>query len=182
MDSLLLVIGILLGFLFALAVTLLITSSMKKTVSHKSILSIELLKKQAGDIRGELLSLEEKLWVYGVGKEEENKKWQRVYRDFASKTINTLQSCWIGKDDDPTSKATYDELLTGLKTIGIEEIIPKIGELVNENDKNISIRVISGKPPYVVKTLVYPGYQLNSRQLGTTMVLSPAIVEVVEKE
>ena len=180
-NSLFLVIGVLLGLLFALAATLLLTTYRKPFLS-KASLPIETLKKRAGDIRAELQTLEEQLWVYGVDKEEENKKWRRVYRDFASKTINALQSCWIGKDEDPTAKATYDELITGLKTIGIEEIIPKIGDAVDDNDKKVSIRVVSGEPPFVVQRLMYPGYQLNSRHLGTTMILSPAVVEVVGKK
>ena len=177
MDSLLLVIGILLGLLFSVAFTLLLTIN-PKTTPLPMLLPIERLKKRTSEIRAELQILEEQLWVYGVDKEDENRKWTRAYMSFANKTINAMQSCWIGKDEDPTAKATYDELITGLKTIGIEEIIPNVGDKVDDNDKKVSIRVINGKPPFVVRRLVYPGYQLNSNQLGTTVVLSPAIVEV----
>lgn len=180
-ESLFLAIGILLGFLFALTVTLLL-SLYSKPASHQALMPIEILKRRVGTIRTELQSLEEQLWVYGVAKEEENKKWRRSYRDFANKTINSLHSCWIGKDEDATAKATYSELITGLKTIGIEEIIPEIGENIDETDKRFSFRVIGGKPPFVVARLVYPGYKLNSSQLGETIILSQAVIEVIGKE
>ncbi|AII60222.1 hypothetical protein X793_05590 [Dehalococcoides mccartyi CG4] len=177
-NSVYIVIGLLLGMLFALASTLLLLIPSMKPKT-KSTLPIEILKQRIHEINAELQEVAQQLWIYGVEQEEENKKWRRIYRDFTSKTIDTLHSCWIGRNDDITAKATYDELVTGLKTIGIEEILPNVGEIINEDDDSISIRVIKGDTPFRVIKLVYPGYQLNSRHLKTKIILSPSVVEVI---
>lgn len=181
-SSVYLAIGILCGLLYGLTATLILINFTKPNVLNQPSLPIEALRKKASGIQGELQELEQQIWLYGIEKEEENKKWRRVYRDFASKTINTLNTCWVGKDDDPTAKATYDELITGLKSIGVEEIRPEIGEKLEEAGQAVSLRVIKGKSPFVVKRLVYPGYQLNSRHLGSIMILAPAVVEVIGQE
>ena len=187
-DSLFLVIGLVFGMLFAITVTLVLISQPRerkinqKATNTLTASSVEQIKAESKSIRDDMEKLEKRFWIYGVEKEEENKKWRRVYRDFASKTINTLYSCWIGREDDATSRATYNELMTGLKAVGIEEIIPVIGQPIKEDQDDISIRSTTGVAPFNVSKVILPGYRLNSRHLDTLMLLAPAVVEVTGKE
>ncbi len=171
-SSVFLVVGILFGFLCAIVATLLILVIPKLNSPNKEP-TVEEFKNRIGSVRTELRTLEQQIWEYGIGKEEENKTWRRSYQDFVGKIIPVLHSCWLGREDDHTAKAVYNEMMNGLKTIGIEEIIPKYNEAIDINDRKYSVRLSDGDPPYIVNKVIYPGYQLRSRKLDSFYLSQP---------
>jgi hypothetical protein len=71
----------------------------------------------------------------------------------------------------------------GLKSVGLEEISPGLGQEVEENDRYYRIKKKEGLPPYRVSKLLCPGYYFkpaSGRTSGISehIVLEPALIEV----
>ncbi len=176
-----LAVGLLMGFLCAIAAMVLILLWHKPGRSPDKPAAapgLEALTGQLRDMQRDLKRIEDQVWAHGLSKDEEIKYWRSSYQAFAEKTIAVLHSCWLGRDDDATARAVYHELLSGLQAIGIEEITPEPGEAVDSGDGRYSIRESRGEAPFVMARLIYPGYQLHLRQTGATYLLAPAVVEI----
>lgn len=131
--------------------------------------------------------LKEQLWHYGSDQEESVKRWKTACLATAQKSVSLLQSCWYERDTNAWAMETYDELLQGLKTIGIEEIIPVPGELIDENDRTYRIVKQSGHPPFKVSAILCPGYCFRTdlarvSNIKDRLILEPAIIEIVGED
>ena len=181
-SDLYLLIGLLLGFIYALAASVVVISwgyQRKKAGS----MTLGNLRNSLQSIQNEINQVQEQIWHYGSAEEELSRRWRIACLAVAGKAVTVLQSCWIGREQDATAQAVYDELLMSLKSVGVEEISPKLGDQIDENDRRYRIRKKNGRHPYEVVRLVQPGY-LFKPTLGKLaksydeIILEPALVEI----
>lgn len=181
-SDLYLLIGLLLGFIYALAASVIVISwgyQRRKTGS----MTLGNLRNSLQSIQNEINQAQEQIWHYGSAEEELSRRWRIACLAVAGKAVAVLQSCWIGREQDATAQAVYDELLMSLKSVGVEEIAPELGDQIDENDRRYRIRKKNGQYPYEVVRLVQPGY-LFKPTLGKLaksydeIILEPALVEI----
>ncbi len=177
-----LVVGFILGFIF-----------LKKRYDSHQQGSIPLIPEpmpgQLGDLRHlaknlqqEAQSLEKSLLDYGDDREEKIRRWRAVSFEVAKRAVNVLKSCWIERDE-PLGQMIYDELVSSLRPMGVEEICPKLGEVIEASDHKFHIRSKNGEPPYKVTQVIYPGYYFRPRLSAVRdpkdeTLLEPAHLEV----
>jgi hypothetical protein len=143
-----------------------------------------------GDLRHRLDSLQQdiegiqgQVWDYGSTEEEKGRRWRIACLAVAGKAVTVLQSCWLEREQDSTSQAIYDELMLSLRSVGVEEIIPSVGEMVDENDRRYRISKSEKQPPYKVSRILCPGYYFRpilgkASEDDAKVLLEPALVEV----
>ena len=180
-NELYLLLGVLIGFIYTLAVAaIMILLSRPKRPEKATLGDLRNLLSKAQE---EIHEAQEKVWVYGTGEEEKGRRWRIACLTITGKAVDVLQSCWLSRDQDSTASAIYDELLVGLKSVGLEEIKPSLGQEIEEDDRQYRIKEIEGHSPYRVSRLVCPGYYLQptTDKAGITeqILLQPAQIEVV---
>jgi len=179
-------LGTLLGFIYTLAIATIMISfrHQSKTVSP----TLGDLRRRLEGIQQDIQDMQSKVWNYGSTEEEKSRRWRVACLTVAGKAVAALQSCWLEREQDTSAQAVYDELLLSLKSVGVEEINPSLGEKVEENDRRYRIRKREGFAPYKVSKVLYPGYYFRPT-LGKIsegqdkILLEPALIEVEgEKE
>jgi len=181
-GDLYLLIGVLVGFIYTLAASVILISwgQRRKRINQMTLGN---LRSSLESIQKNIQDVEEEVWHYGSAEEERSRRWRIACLAVAGKAIAVLQSCWIGREQDATAQAVYDELLMSLKSVGVEEIAPELGDQIDENDRRYRIGKKDGQHPYEVVRLVRPGY-LFKPTLGKLaesydeIILEPALVEV----
>ncbi len=185
-----LLIGLLIGFIYTLAAAVIIMSlnnrkepsPPKQLEDHKPTTLGDIRKLLAKAQEG-IQQSQEQVWDYGTGEEEKARRWRIACTSVASTAADVLQSCWLGREQDATSQAIYDELMGGLRIVGLEEIMPSLGQEVTENDRHYRIKHVEGEPPYKVSKLLCPGYQFklssDKAENANYHLLEPAQVEVI---
>jgi len=170
-----------LGFIYTLAVTAILLSLRYLKKANPTTLGN--LRSSLESIQNEIQQLHEQIWHYGSTEEEISRRWKIACVALAGKAVAALQSCWLGREQDTASRAVYDELLMSLKSVGVEEITPGVGDQVEENDRRYRIRKKEGSPPYKVSRVLCPGYYFKPT-LGKAsedqekIILEPALIEV----
>ncbi|MFO7773518.1 MAG: hypothetical protein R6V59_06245 [Dehalococcoidia bacterium] len=180
-NELYLLLGVLIGFIYTLAVAaIVILLSHQKRPKETTLGN---LRNILSKVQEEIHEAQEQVWVYGSGEEEKGRRWRIACINIVGKAVDVLQSCWLGREQDSTASAVYDELLVGLKSVGLEEIKPSLGEEIEENDRYYRIKEREGTSPYKVSRLICPGYylKLTTDKAGSTeqVLLQPAQVEVI---
>lgn len=180
-NELYLLVGVLIGFVYTLAIASIVILLSRPKRPNKATLGD--LRNLLSKAQEEIHEAQEKIWVYGTEEEEKGRRWRIACLNITGKAVDVLQSCWLARDQDSTSSAIYDELLVGLKSIGLEENKPSLGQEIEEYDRQYRIKEIEGSPPYRVSRLVCPGYylKLTTDKAGSTeqILLQPAQIEVV---
>lgn len=180
-NELYLVVGALIGFIYTLAAAaIVLTLSYRRKFSPTTLGD---LRSRLTKIQEDVQKTQEQIWDYGSGEEEKARRWRIACTAVAGKATDVLQSCWLGREQDPTAQAIYDELVVGLKSVGLEEIMPSLGQEVEENDRRYRITQKDGYPPYKVSKLLCPGYYFKpaSNKIGVSepVLLEPAQIEVI---
>lgn len=180
-NELYLLIGALIGFIYTLAVAAIVILLSRQKRPKETTLGN--LRSILSEIQEEIQEAQEQVWAYGSGEEEKGRRWRIACITIAGKAVDVLQSCWLGQEHDSTASAIYDELLVGLKSVGLEEVKPSLGQEIEENDRHYRIKEREGNSPYKVSRLVCPGYylKLTSDKTGGTeqILLQPAQIEVI---
>jgi hypothetical protein len=179
-----LLIGVLLGFIFTLAAAAIIISLGHVKLSRPTTLGD--LRKNLSKIQDEVQAAQERIWDYGRREEEKSQRWRINCTSVIGKSVSVLQSCWYGRNQDSTYQHIYNELLVGLKSVGLREIRPNIGQEIEENDRHYRINKIEGVAPFVVSKLLCPGYYFkpetgSSPETSGPTFLEPALIEVKGK-
>ncbi|MFC1937790.1 hypothetical protein ACFLWY_04470 [Chloroflexota bacterium] len=180
-NELYLLIGALIGFLYTLAAVMIVISlDYRKTTAPTTLGNLRSL---ISKIQEEIQQAQEQIWSYGSTEEEKARDWRIACTTMAGKAVSVLQSCWLEREQNATALAVYDELLTGLKSVGVGEIRPALGQEVEENDRQYRVKKMEGKPPYRVSKLLCPGYYFKpaSDKISgdpTNFLLEPALIEV----
>lgn len=176
-----LLMGALIGFIYALAAAVIAISLSRRKQTKQTTLGD--LRSLLSKVQEEIQQAQEQVWDYGSGEEEKGRRWRIACTSIAGKAADVLQSCWLGREQDSTARAIYDELLVGLKSAGLEEIKPSLGQEVEENDGRYRIKQKDGYPPYKVSKLICPGYYfklaLNRAGSAEQILLGPAQIEVI---
>ncbi len=180
-NELYLLIGALIGFIYTMAVATIVLLLRYRRKTTPSTLGN--LRKLLGQVQNEIRQIEEHVWNYGTGEEEKAQRWRISCGAVLGKAVSALQSCWYGREQDSTSQAIYDELLVGLKSVGLAEIKPNLGQEVEENDRHYRIKKMEGVAPYKVSKLLCPGYLFKPTSGQTSgiseqILLEPALIEV----
>jgi hypothetical protein len=180
-NDLYLIIGILMGFIFILAAVVIIISFPRLRSPKPTTLGD--LRKLLSKVQDDVQQTQERIWDYGSKEEEKSQNWRIACTSVIGKAVSVLQSCWFGREQDATSQAVYDELLNGLKSVGLREIKPNMGQEVTEDDRQYSIKRIEGKAPYKVSKLLCPGYSFKSEkgeyfEKYEYILIEPALIEV----
>ena len=127
-NDLYLLIGALIGFLYTLAAALIVISlEHRKTTASTTLGKIRSL---ISKVQEEIQQAQEQIWIYGSTEEEKARRWRIDCTAVAGKAVSVLQSCWLEREQNATALAVYDELLTGLKSVGVGEIRPSLGQEV----------------------------------------------------
>lgn len=176
-----LLIGSLIGFIFTLAATTIILLFPRRSKSKKTTLGD--LRHILSKVQEDVKNAEKQVWDYGTSEETKSQAWRIACTSIAGKAVSVLQSCWYEREKDSTSQAIYDELLVGLKSVGLVEIKPTIGQEVDENDNRYRIENRTMvPPPYQVSKLLCPSYIFkpnSGRAEGfKDIILEPAQIEV----
>lgn len=183
-DELYLLLGVLIGFVYTLAIVVIVISFGRRKQPKQTTLGN--LQNILSKVQEQIHEAQEQIWTYGSGEEEKGRRWRIACITIAGKAVDVLQSCWLGREQDSTASAIYDELLVGLKSTGLEEIKPSLGQEIEENDRHYRIKEKEGNYPYRVSRLVCPGYylKLTSDKTGSTeqILLEPAQIEVIGEE
>jgi len=179
-NELYLLIGVLIGFIYTLAAAVVVISlGRQKRVRQTTLGDLRSLLSRAQE---ELQEAQDRIWTYGTGEEEKARRWRIACATVTRKAVDTLQSCWLDREKDSSVSAIYDELLTGLKSVGLVEIAPSVGQEVEENDSRYRIKRREGTPQYKVSRLLCPGYylKLESSRTGNAeeILIEPAQIEV----
>lgn len=176
-------LGVLLGFIYTLAICTIIISLRPR--NEKAINSnLGDIRRSISAIQQDLQKAEKQIWDYGMKEEDRSRKWAATCSSMAAKAVGILQSCWQGRQQDETARTMYNALLTGLSTVGISEIHPNDGDIIEENDLRYRINNRTGSPPYRITKVVYPGYYFrtpatrSSKEKDGVMLLEPAVVDV----
>ena len=180
-NELYLLIGALIGFIYALAAAAIVVLLGQRKQTKQTTLG-DLRSRLAG-VQEEIQAAQEQVWAYGSGEEEKGRRWRIACTTMAAKAADVLQSCWLGREEDPSASAIYDELLMGLKSVGLEEIRPSLGQEVGEDDRDYRIKHKEGAPPYRVSKLLCPGYSFKLASDRTAkaqrILIEPAKIEVI---
>jgi hypothetical protein len=180
-SELYLLLGALIGFIYTLAVAAIVILLSRQKRPKETTLGD--LRNILSKVQEEIQEAQERVWAYGSGEEEKGRQWRIACITTAGKAVDVLQSCWLGREQDSTASAIYDELLVGLKSIGLEEIKPSLGQEIEESDRHYRIKEREGSSPYRVSRLVCPGYylKLTTDKTGSTeqILLQPAQIEVI---
>lgn len=180
-NELYLLIGALIGFIYTLAAAVIVISLSGRKQPKQTTLGT--LRSLLSKVQEEVQQAQEQIWDYGSGEEEKARQWRIACTTVAGKAADVLQSCWLGREQDPTARAIYDELLVGLKSAGLEEIMPSLDQEVEENDRRYRIKQKDGYPPYKVSKLLCPGYYFkpasNMTGVSEPILLGPAQIEVM---
>jgi len=134
------------------------------------------IKKLQEDAR----AVEEQVLGYGGSREEKLGRWRDTCFNTARKAVVVLKSCWLEREN-PLGELIYDELVSNMKTVGVEEINPKVGAIIDETDRRYWIRKKSGGPPFKLVKVLYPGYYFRPRvgdSVEDEVLLEPAQVEI----
>ena len=175
-----------LAFMVSMVVLLLIITgfTVYRKIMRRKTSPVELgeLRESVKILQEETQKLEEKIWEYGDSREEKMKRWKDVCHETARKAVSVLKSCWLEREN-PSIDMIYNELVTNLKTIGIEVINPGLGQEIDENDRRYWIREREGATPYRISKVIYPGYYFRPRlgrvqEAGDEVLLEPAQIEV----
>jgi len=176
-----LLLGALIGFIYTLAVAAIVILLSRQKRHRETNLGD--LRNLLSRVQEEIHEAQEQVWVYGSGEEEKGRRWRIACITIAGKAVDVLQSCWLAREQDSTASAIYDELLIGLKSAGLQEIKPSLGQEIEENDRHYRIKEKEGNSPYKVSKLVCPGYylKLTSDKTGSTeqILLEPAQIELI---
>ena len=155
-----------------------------RKIRRRKAFPVELgeLRESVKILQEETQKLEGKIWEYGDPREEKIKRWKDVCHETARKAVSVLKSCWLEREN-PSVDMIYNELVTNLKTIGIEVINPGLGQEIDENDRRYWIREREGATPYRISKVIYPGYYFRPRlgrvqEAGDEVLLEPAQIEV----
>ena len=179
-NELYLLVGALIGFIYALAAAAIVISLTRR--KERKATTLGDLRSLLSKAQEEIQEAQKQVWTYGTGEEERTRRWRIACTTVASKAADALQSCWFEREKDSTASAIYDELLTGLKSVGVEEIKPSVGQEVGEDDSRYRIKQKEGTPPYKVSRLICPGYYFKLEPSGTgnaeQILIQPAQVEV----
>ena len=180
-HELYLLIGVLIGFVYTLAAAAIVITLARPKPPEQTTLGD--LRSRLSRVQEEIQAAQEQVWAYGTGEEEKGRLWRIACTTIAAKAADVLQSCWLGREQDPSAAAIYDELLVGLKSVGLEDIKPSLGQEVQEDDRHYRIKHKEGLPPYRVSRLVCPGYsfKLASDRTGNAqrILIEPAKIEVI---
>lgn len=181
-NDLYVLIGLLLGLICALCGAVVVLSFNNPRRTERTTLG-DLRNRLAG-VQEEMQQAQEQIWSYGTGEEEKARRWRIACTAVAGKAADVLQSCWLGRERDAAARAIYDELLVGLKSVGLEEIRPSLGQEVEENDRRYRIKQSDANPPPLrVSRLVCPGYRfrppLSKTEKSEPILLEPAQIEVI---
>ncbi len=180
-NELYLLMGALIGFIYALAAAAIVVSLSGRRSPKPTTLGN--LRSLLSKVQEEVQQAQEQIWSYGSAEEEKVRRWRIACTAVAGKAVSVLQSCWLEREQNATALAVYDELLTGLKSVGVGEIRPSLGQEVEENDRQYRINKIEGAPPYRVSMLLCPGYYFKptSDKISgdsNSFILEPALIEV----
>jgi len=184
-GELYLAIFALLILIFIVAIVAILTSSARKRSTFSSTLGN--IRQQVESIQKGMHDLQGQIWQYGTNEEEKGKNWRISCLSMAQKAVTVLQSCWLEREENEYAQAVYDELLMGLKRVGIEEVVPTLGEVVDEEDTIYRIVKREGQPPFRISKVVYPGYNFKTKLVDVDneqdiIVLERAVVEVLGNE
>jgi hypothetical protein len=180
-NDLYLLIGLLIGFIFALTTSLLIIYFDRLKPVRTTTLGD--LRKLLSKVQDDIQLTQVRVWDYGVKEEEQSQNWQIACTSIIGQAVSVLQSCWYGRQQYPAMQDIYDELLTGLKSVGLVEIKPSLGQAVKDDDKLFRIKKIEGEAPFTISKLLCPGYcfKLKSSKnsdISENIVIEPALIEV----
>ena len=172
-------------FLFMVTIVTITTLFPKKKMPTSPTLGS--LRHQLDSIHQKMQDLQGQIWSYGSSEEEKSKYWRIACLGVAEKAVTVLQSCWLEREQSEAAQAVYDELLMSLKTVGVGEISPSLGEEIDENDPHYRINKREGMPPFGVSKIIYPGYYFKPRldtasESPDKFIIAPALIEVVGKK
>jgi hypothetical protein len=156
-----LALGVLLGFVYMLAVAAIVVLSSRRRRNDPSSLGI--IRRSIADVQQELQRTEKQIWEYGRQEEGRSRYWRNTFLDTAVKAAGVLRSCWQEQEQDETARTIYNTLLTGLTSAGFEEIAPGVGDRIQEDDERFRFNERDGQPPYQIKRVLYPGYYFRVR-------------------
>jgi hypothetical protein len=180
-NELYLLVGALIGFIYTLAAAAIVITLSRPKQPEQTTLGD--LRSRLSRVQEEIQAAQEQVWAYGSGEEEKGRRWRIACTTIAAKAADVLQSCWLEREQDPSAAAIYDELSVGLKSVGLEDIKPSLGQEVEADDRNYRIKHKEGAPPYRVSKLLCPGYsfKLASDRTGNAerILIEPAQIEVV---
>jgi hypothetical protein len=156
----------------------------KRTASSPTLGNI---RQQIEGIQKSMEDMQRQIWQYGTNEEQQSKNWRTSCLAVAQKAVTVLQSCWLEREENEYAQAVYDELLMGLRRVGIEEAIPTLGETINEEDTPYRIAKKEGLPPFHVSKVIYPGYNFKIKKGETydgqdAFILERAVVEITGKD
>ena len=180
-----LVIFILVLFIFIIAaVVILLSLSRKRSVFSPTLGNI---RQQIENIQKGMQDMQGQIWQYGTNEEQKSKNWRGSCLAVAQKAVTVLQSCWLEREENEYAQAVYDELLMGLRRVGVEEAIPVLGEIINEEDTLYRIVKKEGLPPFRVSRVIYPGYNFKMKKGHIydgqdTIILERAVVEIMGED
>lgn len=180
-NDLYLLIGVLIGFVYTLAAAAIVITLSRPKQPKQTTLGD--LRSRLSRVQEEIQAAQDQVWAYGSGEEEKGRRWRIACTTIAAKAADVLQSCWLERKQDTAAAAIYDELLVGLKSVGLEDIKPSLGQEVEEDDRHYRIKHKEGAPPYRISKLLCPGYSFKVASDRTAdverILIEPAQIEVV---
>jgi hypothetical protein len=176
-----LTIGIALTLVYIVCIAFIVISFNRRRRSRSNTLGE--LRHRLDSLQQEIDGIRGRVWDYGSTEEERGRRWRISCLAVAGKAVTVLQSCWLEREQDSTSQAIYDELMLSLRSVGVEEIIPSPGDMVEENDRRYRISKREGQPPYEVTRILCPGYYFRPMlgklsESDDKVILEPALIEV----
>jgi hypothetical protein len=174
-------IGIAVTLVYIVCIAIIVISFSRRSRSHLNTLGE--LRHRLDSLQQEIAGIQGQVWDYGSTEEETSRRWRVACLAVAGKAVTVLQSCWLEREQDSTSQAIYDELMLSLRSVGVEEITPRLGEMVEENDRRYRISKREGQPPYKVSRILCPGYYFRPTlgkisEHDNKVLLEPALIEV----
>ena len=175
------IIFILILFIFIIATVVISLFTLSKRNASSPTLGN--IRQQIEGIQKSMEVMQRQIWQYGTNEEQQSKNWRTSCLAVAQKSVNVLQSCWLEREENKHAQAVYDQLLMGLRRVGLEEATPTLGEIVNEGHTPYRIANKEGLPPYHISKVIYPGYNFRIKSGGTydeqdTIILERAVVEI----
>ena len=187
-------VGLLVGLVFMLAIAAIVAcvpstrprASKQPSPTHPEVSpTLGTFRTDLEQLQRQLQGLLDELWSYGTTEERKSKEWRLLSVAMARKASLALQSYWMESRNKPEIESLYRELLESLRTLGMTEILPREGQVVDENDRQFRFNTRSGVAPLHVTRVVCPGFALEMDRPWERVdgdigrfVLEPAIVDV----
>ena len=135
------------------------------------------------NLRNEADALETNIFEYGNPLELKAQQWRIACQEMARRSVLTLRSCWLMRQDNGGIDLIYNELLGNLRLLGVMEINPKIGDQIDESDNRFQVIKKTGEGPYTVTNIIVPGYEFRPRMSwkkdsSDDVILATAEVEI----